>query len=144
MLLRFADGARGVMTVSQVSAGRKNQLVFEIDGADASLAWNSERPEELWIGRRERPSELLQRDPALLAPEPRATTSYPGGHAEGFPDTFKALYRAVYRAIAAGAPPADVPITRPLPMGCGRCALGEAIAASAREAMGRCAGGRAS
>src|ERR687898_3252309 len=69
VLLRFADGAPGVMTVSQVSAGHKNRLVFEIGGADASVAWNSERPEELWIGHRERASELLQRDPALLAPE---------------------------------------------------------------------------
>jgi predicted dehydrogenase len=132
VLLRFADGAPGVMTVSQVSAGHKNRLVFEINGADASLAWNSERPEELWIGRRERPSELLQRDPALLAPEARATTSYPGGHAEGFPDTFKALYRAVYRAVAAGQPPPE-PDYPTFADGFRALRLGEAIATSARE-----------
>jgi predicted dehydrogenase len=132
VLLRFADGAPGVMTVSQVSAGHKNRLVFEIDGADASVAWNSERPEELWIGHRERASELLQRDPALLAPEARATTSYPGGHAEGFPDTFKALYRAVYRAVAAGAPPAQ-PDYPTFADGLRALRLGEAIATSARE-----------
>src|SRR5829696_3813449 len=101
------------MTVSQVSAGHKNRLGFEINGADASLAWNLERPEELWVGRRERASELLQRDPSLLAPEARSTTSYPGGHAEGFPDTFKALYRAVYRAVVAGRH-RQRPTTRPL------------------------------
>jgi predicted dehydrogenase len=132
VLLRFADGAPGVMTVSQVSAGHKNRLVFEINGADSSLAWNSERPEELWIGRRERPSELLQRDPALLAPEARATTSYPGGHAEGFPDTFKALYRVVYRAVAAGTPPA-APDYPTFADGVRALRLGEAIATSARE-----------
>jgi predicted dehydrogenase len=132
VLLRFADGAPGVMTVSQVSAGHKNRLVFEINGADASLAWNSERPEELWIGRRERPSELLQRDPALLAPEARATTSYPGGHAEGFPDTFKALYGAVYRAVAAGAPPV-APDYPTFADGLHALRLGEAIATSARD-----------
>ena len=132
VLLRFADGAPGAMTVSQVSAGHKNRLVFEINGADASLAWNSERPEELWIGRRERPSELLQRDPALLAPEARATTSYPGGHAEGFPDTFKALYGAVYRAVAAGAPPV-APDYPTFADGVRALRLGDAIATSARD-----------
>ena len=132
VLLRFADDAPGVMTVSQVSAGHKNQLTFEVNGAEASLAWNSERPEELWIGRRERPSELLHRDPALLAPDARATTSYPGGHAEGFPDTFKALYRAVYRAIAEGSPP-EAPDYPTFADGVRALRLGEAIATSARE-----------
>jgi predicted dehydrogenase len=132
VVLRFADGAPGVMTVSQVSAGRKNRLGFEINGADASLAWNSERPEELWVGRRERASELLQRDPALLAPEARSTTSYPGGHAEGFPDTFKALYRAVYRAVVVGAPP-TAPDYPSFADGVRALRLGEAIATSARE-----------
>jgi len=131
VLLRFADSVPGVMTVSQVSAGHKNQLTFELNGADASLAWNSERPEELWIGRRERPSELLLRDPALLAPDVRATTSYPGGHAEGFPDTFKALYRAVYRTIVDGSPPAK-PDYPTFGDGLRALRLGEAIAASAR------------
>jgi predicted dehydrogenase len=132
VLLRFAGGARGVMTVSQVSAGHKNQLVFELNGADASVAWNSERPEELWIGRRERPSELLLRDPALLAADARATSDYPGGHAEGFPDTFKQLYKAVYRAVAAGGPPAE-PDYPTFADGVRALRLGEAIAASARE-----------
>ena len=68
VLLRFDGGARGVLTVSQVSAGRKNHLAFELNGARASICWNSERVEELWIGRRDRPSELLLRDPPLLAP----------------------------------------------------------------------------
>src|SRR5215204_6177932 len=121
VVLRFADGAPGVMTVSQVSAGHKNRLGFEINGADASLAWNSERPEELWVGRRERASELLQGDPALLAPEARSTTSYPGGHAEGFPDTFKALYERSIVRLWRGRH-RQRPTTRPLRTGCGRCA----------------------
>ena len=106
--------------------------MFELNGADGSLAWNSERPEELWIGRRERPSELLLRDPALLAPDARATTSYPRGHAEGFPDTFKGLYRAVYRAIAAGGP-APEPDYPTFADGVRALRLGEAIFRSARE-----------
>ena len=96
VLLHFDHGAHGCFSVSQVMAGRKNCLRFEIAGSAGSLAWNSERPNELWIGERDRPNELLTRDPALLHPEARAYTNYPGGHNEGFPDTFKQLFRAVY------------------------------------------------
>ena len=104
ILLRYRDGVRGAVTISQVSPGRKNSLRFEIDGAESSAAWDSERPDELWLGHRGRPSELLLRDPALLNEEGRRASSLPGGHAEGFADTFKNLYAAVYRAVAEGKP----------------------------------------
>jgi predicted dehydrogenase len=104
ILLRYEDGARGALAVSQVSPGRKNSLVFEIDGSSSSAAWNSERPDELWIGHRGRTNELLLRDPAILNDEGRRAASLPGGHAEGFADTFRALYEAVYAAVAAGKP----------------------------------------
>jgi predicted dehydrogenase len=102
ILLRFRGGAAGAVTVSQVTAGRKNCIRFDIAAADGSLAWDSEHPDELVIGRRDRPNERLPRDPALLSPEARRWTDYPGGHVEGFPDTFKQLFRAVYEYIAAG------------------------------------------
>ncbi len=102
VMLRFQGGARGVVTVSQLVAGRKNRLYYEIAGSRASLAWDSERPNELWIGRRDRANELLIRDPSLLSPTAARFTSYPGGHNEGFPDTFKQLYRAVYEHVASG------------------------------------------
>jgi predicted dehydrogenase len=95
ILLRLTGGARAVVTISQVSAGRKNRLSWEIDGSEAALAWHSEAPEELWVGHRERPNELLLREAG----------DYPPGHAEGFPDTFKQLYRAIYGAVANGGPP---------------------------------------
>jgi predicted dehydrogenase len=104
ILLRYDDGARGALTVSQVSPGRKNSLRFEIDGARSAAAWDSERPDELWIGHRGRPSELLLRDPELLHEEARSATYLPGGHAEGFAETFKSLYAAVYRAVAEDRP----------------------------------------
>jgi predicted dehydrogenase len=69
----LAGGARAVLTVSQVSTGRKNRIGFEIAGSQASLAWNGERPEELWVGRRGAPSELILRDPAT--PRPRDPAS---------------------------------------------------------------------
>jgi predicted dehydrogenase len=132
ILLRFAGGARGVVTVSQVSAGRKNRLFYEISGAAASLAWDSERPNELWIGHRDRANEVLLKDPSLLDPLARQFASYPGGHNEGFPDTFKQLYVAVYRYLQAGdfdAAP-DFPTFED---GHYELVVGEAILRSARE-----------
>lgn len=131
ILLRFTDGIHGVLTVSQVSPGRKNHLAFEVDGSEASIAWVSERPEELWIGQRDRPSEISLRDPAQMAPEARAVTDYPGGHAEGFPDTFKQLYRKVYHAVANGEPPAK-PDYPTFADGVTALKLGDAVLRSAR------------
>ncbi|HVS06346.1 MAG TPA: Gfo/Idh/MocA family oxidoreductase [Candidatus Dormibacteraeota bacterium] len=110
ILLRYENGAIGNLTISQISAGRRNTLEFEIDGSTSAAAWNSERPDDLWIGNRGKPNELLPRDPALLNPEGRDAASLPAGHNEGFADTFKALYRAVYRAVAGdGAAEPDYP-----------------------------------
>lgn len=111
ILLHFGGGARGHFTVSQVTAGRKNCIRYEIAGARAALAWNSESPNELWIGSRDKANELLIRDPALLQPSVRRFANYPGGHNEGFPDTFKQLFRAVYDYIDAG----DWQAPRPFP-----------------------------
>ena len=102
ILIRFNNDSRGALTVSQVSAGRKNRLYFEIDGSKSALEWNSERPNELWIGHRERTNEILLKDPSLLSDDARQYASYPGGHNEGFPDTFKQLYMSIYRYIQAG------------------------------------------
>lgn len=102
ILFRFENGARGVMTVSQVSSGRKNRLFFEINGSDSSLVWDSEVPNQMMIGHRPEPNQLLIKDPSLMMDAARWTASYPGGHTEGFPDTFKQLQTAVYRYLAAG------------------------------------------
>jgi predicted dehydrogenase len=102
VLLHYENGVRGVLTVSQVSSGRKNRIFFEINGSQSSLVWDGERPNELWIGHRSEPNQVLMKDPSLLSPEARTTTSYPGGHNEGFPDTFKQLINKVYNYIIAG------------------------------------------
>jgi len=102
ILLHYEKGVRGVVTVAQVCSGRKNRIFFEISGSQSSLSWDGERPNELWIGHRTAPNQLLLKDPSLLSPEARATASYPGGHNEGFPDTFKQLYKKVYDYILAG------------------------------------------
>jgi len=111
ILLHFENDVRGVLTVGQVCSGRKNRLFFEINASKSSLAWDSERPNELWVGHRTQPNQIIMKDPALLSPEARAVTSYPGGHNEGFPDTFKQLYHKVYTYILNGdySKPPDFP-----------------------------------
>jgi predicted dehydrogenase len=104
ILLRFDNGARGSLVVSQVSNGRKNSLRFEVDGSAGALAWDSERHEELWLGHRDAPNETLHRNPALMRPAAAAHTQLPVAHAEGFADTFRELYRSVYSDVARGVP----------------------------------------
>ena len=102
ILLRFKGGAKGVLWVSQVTAGRKNCLRYELAGEKAALEWVSENPEVLWIGRRSGPNEILMRDPSLLSPTARAAVGVPGGHAEGYADTFKQHFRAFYGYVEKG------------------------------------------
>jgi len=106
ILLKYSGGQRGALTVSQIAAGRKNCIRFEIAGTKKSLAWNSESPQELWIGDRTAPNSVLMTDPSLLHDEVRPFANYPGGHQEGFPDTFKQLYRAIYGDVQVGKPSA--------------------------------------
>jgi predicted dehydrogenase len=105
VLLRFDNGSKGSITVSQVSAGRKNRLNIEISGSKSNLEFNSERPNELWIGKREKANEQLMKDPSLAYPEASALISFPGGHNEGFPDTSKQMFKDVYAAVAVGKQP---------------------------------------
>lgn len=106
VLLRFNNGNKGVVTVSQVSAGRKNRASLEIAGGKQTFAWCSEMPNEMWIGKRETYNGVLMRDPSLMYQESRELVSFPGGHNEGFPDTSKQLFKEVYKAIKEGKQPA--------------------------------------
>jgi predicted dehydrogenase len=107
VLLRFENGARGSLVVSQVSMGRKNSLRLEVDGSESALAWDSERHEELWIGHRDEPNQVLLRNAALMRPAAAARSHLPVAHAEGFADAFRELYRAVYADVARGGPSDD-------------------------------------
>lgn len=107
VLLRFDNGNKGVVTVSQVSAGRKNQLKIEISGALKNLQWNSELPNELWVGHRDAPNQVLMKDPSLVDAEAADIVSYPGGHNEGWADTSKQMFKEVYQAITDGGQPAE-------------------------------------
>ena len=120
------------MTISQISPGRKNSLQYEIDGSAAALAWDSEQPDQAWIGHRDRPNEVLIRNPALMGPAGRAASALPGGHVEGFFDTFCALYRAVYADVLVGAPSVH-PGYPTFADGHDQMLVADAIAESARE-----------
>jgi len=96
VLIEFDDGVKGVFTVSQISAGRKNRLWFEINGSKKSIAWDQEEPNKLWIGYREKANEELMKDPSLLSKDSRKYAHYPGGHPEGYPDGPKNLFTNVY------------------------------------------------
>ncbi len=141
VLLRFGAGIRGVFHVSQVTAGRKNRLMIEIAGTEASLAWDSESPDGLWIGSRRGPNQLLARDPALLSRGAAEMTHYPGGHVEGFPDTFKQLYIDVYGWIAQGRAAGRTPAFPNFADGDREVRLCEAIARSSSSGNWQVAGG---
>jgi predicted dehydrogenase len=101
--------ARGTMTASQVSAGRKNGLVLEIYGTKGGATWRQETPEELWLGHRDAPNQVLLKDPSLMLEPARSFADYPGGHAEGYPDTFKQLFRRFYASISDPSLTPDYP-----------------------------------
>jgi predicted dehydrogenase len=94
LLFRLSNGAAGCVTVSQVTAGRKNCIRFDLAGSKEALWWDSEEPNTLHVGRR----TGVEAVPRGMG----AYSDYPPGHAEGFPDTFKMLYRAVYADVIAG------------------------------------------
>ncbi|MFL5724982.1 MAG: Gfo/Idh/MocA family protein [Chloroflexota bacterium] len=132
ILIRFDSGARGAVSVSQISAGRKNSLQWEIDGSTSAAAWDSETPDHLWLGHRDRPNEILLRNPALMGPAGRAAAALPGGHVEGFGDTFGALFRAIYADVLNGRP-AERPPYATFADGHDEMLINDAIAASAAE-----------
>jgi predicted dehydrogenase len=105
VLMELEGGLRGSLTVSQVSAGRKNRQWIEVDGSRSALAWDQEQPNSLWIGHRDRPNEVLIKDPSLLDPAARPFAHYPGGHPEGYPEGPRNLFGRLYAYIAAGKVP---------------------------------------
>jgi predicted dehydrogenase len=109
VLLRLGDRARGAFTVSQMSAGRKNMFTIEIYGSKAGVSWNQERPDELWIGRRDEPNQIVIKDPALLDPRAASYADLPGGHSEGYDDTHKQVFKRFYARVADPTAPVEYP-----------------------------------
>jgi predicted dehydrogenase len=109
VIFRMGNGARGVFTASQVSAGRKNRLSIEVYGTKAGVAWDQESPDQLWIGQRNSPNQILVKDPSLLKERARSYADLPGGHSEGYDDTFKQVFRRFYNSIGDPAMAPEYP-----------------------------------
>jgi predicted dehydrogenase len=107
VLVRFDNGAKGAFSVGQVCAGHKNDVVLEVCGARASLVWRQEHQNELWFGHRDRPNEILQKDPSLMDEAVRGYAHLPGGHQEAWADAFCNLMRDIYGFIRDGRKPSD-------------------------------------
>ncbi|MPY62548.1 Gfo/Idh/MocA family protein [Streptomyces spongiae] len=103
VLLRTDDGVPGTLTVSQVSAGRKNRLWFELDGADGSAVFDQENPETAWLGAQDG-ARLIVRDPGHGSAEQRRLSRLPAGHAQGYADCFTSFVADAYAAIRGEDP----------------------------------------
>jgi predicted dehydrogenase len=102
VMFRTDAGVTGSVVVSQVSPGHKNQLRLEVTGTEATLAFDQEQPDTLWVGRRS-VSHVVTRDAAHLDPAAAAYVTLPPGHPQGYQDCFDAFVADAYRAIAAGS-----------------------------------------
>ena len=109
VMLHLGERARGVFTVSQMSAGRKNNFVMEIFGTKAGIAWNQEEPDKLWIGHRNEPNQLIIKDASLFLPGAASYADLPGGHSEGYDDSHKQLFKRFYARVADPSSPIEYP-----------------------------------
>jgi predicted dehydrogenase len=107
VMARTESGVFASLTVSQVSAGRKNRLWFEIDGAQQSVMFDSESADQLWVGRRNG-TTMYMRDPGQYSEEQKRLNILPPGHTQGWGDAFAAFVADSYAAIR-GEKPAGLP-----------------------------------
>ncbi len=109
VLLRMGAKTRGCYTVSQMSSGNKNRFQFEIYGSKCGVSWNQERPDELWIGHRNSPNQVIVKDPSLLRSAAQGFADLPGGHSEGYDDSHKQIFKRFYAKVADSGAPVDYP-----------------------------------
>jgi predicted dehydrogenase len=101
VLFETDGGAVGSVVVSQVAAGRKNRLWFELDGETAAVVFDQEAPETLWIGRRDA-AAVVARDADQLSPAAGRLATLPAGHGQGYHDCFDLFVADAYAAMRAG------------------------------------------
>ena len=101
VLFHLSNGAHACCNISQVFAGRKNQMLVSVAGSKCSMHWDSENSNAVWVGRRDTRNGELVKDPSILDDATKQIISYPGGHVEGFPDTFKQNFKQIYAKIEA-------------------------------------------
>ena len=103
LVVEMDSGAVGSLMVSQVNAGRKNQLTLELAGTGSSLAFDQEHPDELWLGGAEA-TQIISRDPGVMGPDAERLSVVPSGHPMGYRDAFVAFAQDTYAAIAGERP----------------------------------------
>ncbi len=128
LLLRTRRGVLGSVTLSQVAAGRKNRLWFELDGSDGSAVFDQENPESLWLGS-EDGAQVVVRDPSRGSTEQRRLSTLPAGHAQGYAQCFEAFVADTYAAVR-GEKPEGLPTFAD---GVRSAQLVDAVLTSARE-----------
>ena len=99
LLLRFDNGATGSAEFSALGPGRKNQLLFEVEGSRGGFTWDQESPNELLHRHAESPTQLVVKDPGANAGRAAKIARYPAGHAEGYGDAFRTILRDAYLAM---------------------------------------------
>jgi len=99
LLLRFDGGAVGSLVLSAGAAGRKNQLLLEVEGTKGGATWDQEEPNTLLRRHATEPTQVIVKDPGANAAEARGLARYPAGHAEGYGGAFANLFRKAYLAI---------------------------------------------
>ncbi|UUZ85315.1 hypothetical protein LJK88_18175 [Paenibacillus sp. P26] len=102
VLIRFEDGTKGGFSVSQVSAGRKNDLSLSIDCEHYSMSWSQETPERLWVGYRDKSNETPLKDSELVSSEAQKLIGLPGGHGEAWADGVKNTIHNFYDFMLSG------------------------------------------
>jgi predicted dehydrogenase len=103
VLFRTGTAVPGSLVVSQVAAGRKNRLWFELDGSDGSAVFDQEQAEAFWLGTGDG-GRTVVRDPASGSAEQRRLSYLPAGHAQGYGDCFAAYVSDTYAAIRGELP----------------------------------------
>lgn len=109
VLIHFGKRGRGAFTASQVNCGCKNRLQMEIYGTKSGVIWSQERPDELWIGQRNSPNQIIIKDPAIMAEKAKPYADLPGGHSEGYDDAHKMCFRRFYAKVGNPSAPIEYP-----------------------------------
>ena len=107
IMFRFEGDVIGTAMISELFAGAKNTMSIAIAGSEKSLQWNVENSNNLFIGQRNQPDLVMQKDFSLLHEKAGRLVGYPGGHGEGFPDSFKQNFNSIYRSIMGDNAPCD-------------------------------------
>jgi predicted dehydrogenase len=102
ILFHFEEGVQGVLTLSQMCAGHKNKISFNINASQSSLIWNGEKAEELWVGHRDEPNHVFVAESKQEIHQKSENDSSPEFHNQVFSNTFNELYRRVYQYLLEG------------------------------------------